>query len=661
MSNIPNKPNQKPYKDLTPFDLVLIQKFPFIEEDFDAINLYGILSKIKEYLNNVIANEQIVTENQESLYNSFNDLYDYVEYYFENLDVQDEINNKLDEMAENGTLEEIIAQYLTLNGLIIFNTLENMKNAENIVEGSTIKTLGFYSKNDCGGNIYKVRKIVNTDVVDNRTIISLNNYNDLIAEIIFENNEVDIRKLGAKQNEDCSTIITKLLSLNKTVIIPKGLWLCNHFSMVNGGKIKGENINYQVIANDSSLSNDISVLQCNENCDTFIDCSNCDHISLEICLSSCASKGQYLNAKNIREFIKLDHSCFSYFDIFILCLNNYGLSIKNSWENTFNRLYFRGILNESVVDIKCESGQQGISQNVFNDVQSEGFGATILDFTEGLFYHNKINSILTELTPYEPFTRTDTNAAVQIPLIKIGDGSNNLIESIQINNFSFKNAEIDNTIYEHSVFYIDSNNGSAFGLKVNDIIFDTGITKPINLTKQVGEIAYLSSYLIIDNITCPSAQPIRQYLENMNYYKIGNIFKRYSSSLASGNNECSITEWYKPYDSSKTPMVSDSTNYNSFNNENAVIKIATTSNKISAIKILPEETIKIYYKSDTVVNYEIKLLQRNNTVLDTITGTLDIASNFSVTDLYTSDKTVPLIALISFSSDGNTYIGDITK
>ena len=112
MPNITDIPNQKDYKNLTPFDLVLIQKFPFIEEDFDAINLYGILSKIKDYLNNVIANEQIVTENQQNVYNSFIGLHNFVENYFDNLDVQEEINNKLDEMVEDGTFEEIVSSYM---------------------------------------------------------------------------------------------------------------------------------------------------------------------------------------------------------------------------------------------------------------------------------------------------------------------------------------------------------------------------------------------------------------------------------------------------------------------------------------------------------------------------------------------------------------------
>lgn len=39
-------------------------------------------------------------------------LKNYVDQYFENLDVQDEINNKLDEMAQDGTLTNLIKNYV---------------------------------------------------------------------------------------------------------------------------------------------------------------------------------------------------------------------------------------------------------------------------------------------------------------------------------------------------------------------------------------------------------------------------------------------------------------------------------------------------------------------------------------------------------------------
>ena len=98
----------KPYKHLPPFKGMVLQNFPFIEEDFDAITNYQLLCKIVEYLKNVIHNENIMEENINNLYDEFVNLKNYVDNYFDNLDVQEEINNKLDEMAENGELAEII-------------------------------------------------------------------------------------------------------------------------------------------------------------------------------------------------------------------------------------------------------------------------------------------------------------------------------------------------------------------------------------------------------------------------------------------------------------------------------------------------------------------------------------------------------------------------
>ena len=54
----------------------------------------------------------------EELQDLFIELKSYVDNYFDNLDVQEEINNKLDEMAEDGTLEEIIGEYLNVTYII---------------------------------------------------------------------------------------------------------------------------------------------------------------------------------------------------------------------------------------------------------------------------------------------------------------------------------------------------------------------------------------------------------------------------------------------------------------------------------------------------------------------------------------------------------------
>ena len=107
--------------------------------------LCGILSLLK-------TQEEVVNNNADLLA----ELESYVQNYFKNLDVQTEINNKLDEMAKSGELENIIASYINSNALIIFDNVESMKNSTDLINGSTVKTLGFYEKSDGGSAIYKI-------------------------------------------------------------------------------------------------------------------------------------------------------------------------------------------------------------------------------------------------------------------------------------------------------------------------------------------------------------------------------------------------------------------------------------------------------------------------------------------------------------------------
>lgn len=54
-------------------------------------------------------------ETVEDYINQFNELHTYVQDYFDNLDVQEEINNKLDEMAESGLFTDILSNYAYKN------------------------------------------------------------------------------------------------------------------------------------------------------------------------------------------------------------------------------------------------------------------------------------------------------------------------------------------------------------------------------------------------------------------------------------------------------------------------------------------------------------------------------------------------------------------
>lgn len=111
-----NKLNYK-YETLTPFKICVLENFPFIEADFDALTNYQIMCKIVEYLNQTRNNQNIVQENIIALNNWFN-----------NLDVQDEINEKLDQMVQSGELQNLLTnQYNTLQTQVN-NEIENINN-----------------------------------------------------------------------------------------------------------------------------------------------------------------------------------------------------------------------------------------------------------------------------------------------------------------------------------------------------------------------------------------------------------------------------------------------------------------------------------------------------------------------------------------------------
>lgn len=98
----------------------MYNKFPYT--DFHELNLDWFLEQFKELMENWGAQKvdyeqfklDVTTEFNtlsgkfDDLDEAFRDLKSFIENYFENLDVQTEINNKLDEMASDGTLSALI-------------------------------------------------------------------------------------------------------------------------------------------------------------------------------------------------------------------------------------------------------------------------------------------------------------------------------------------------------------------------------------------------------------------------------------------------------------------------------------------------------------------------------------------------------------------------
>lgn len=101
--------------ELTPFKKFIMSIGAIPTSYLESMSYAELLMWFCNYLQNTVIptvnnNGQAVEE----LQTLFVELHNYVENYFDNLDVQDEINNKLDIMAANGTLAEIIEDYATI-------------------------------------------------------------------------------------------------------------------------------------------------------------------------------------------------------------------------------------------------------------------------------------------------------------------------------------------------------------------------------------------------------------------------------------------------------------------------------------------------------------------------------------------------------------------
>lgn len=126
-----NPPVMDGYTKIPTFKLWVANRFPYIETDFDGITSYELLEALTNYLNNVIKNEENVESNVAKLNQAYLELFNYVKNYFDNLDVQEEINNKLDDLVADGTLTRLIGEYVQPLIDEQNETIENFTNSVN--------------------------------------------------------------------------------------------------------------------------------------------------------------------------------------------------------------------------------------------------------------------------------------------------------------------------------------------------------------------------------------------------------------------------------------------------------------------------------------------------------------------------------------------------
>ena len=363
------------FNKLSPFKWFVLENFPFIEADFDALTEWQLFCKIGKEINKIIDSQNIVGEQAEQLTNSFNILYNYVHDYFDNLDVQEEINNKLNEMVEDGTLANILNNYTNVQK--IYNTLQDLKLDENIVNNQKVKTLGYYNINDGGGAEYYITNISNNNVIQE------NLSNNLYANLIIKEN-INVKQLGAYGNginDDTLAIekafnYQKILNLNYSEYI--GSWESHLFPKIynvyfprgqyiyQGNGIEISDYGHLICIGDSKMTTSINI---KENTVLFYSNNHINYLEIRnICFSG--GKGVFNQRSNINDSESVTKNITDKFIIENCSFYDYtGCCIGSNFMDSpywyINNNYFKG--NETSIAIAMPGDSAGsiISNNDF--------------------------------------------------------------------------------------------------------------------------------------------------------------------------------------------------------------------------------------------------------------------------------------------------------
>lgn len=99
------------YKTLQPFRYWCQKVLPLVYDD--TLSYYELLCKVVDYLNKTMEDVETLHGDVTNLHEAYEELQNYVNDYFSTLDVQEEINNKLDSMVTDGTFNEIVGSVIT--------------------------------------------------------------------------------------------------------------------------------------------------------------------------------------------------------------------------------------------------------------------------------------------------------------------------------------------------------------------------------------------------------------------------------------------------------------------------------------------------------------------------------------------------------------------
>ena len=460
------------------------------------------------------------------------------------------IRDLLDSMLTSGELEEIITDTVLDNIDELESDVEHLKNSVRYYDtvsdlrtgdvkvGEVIKTLGYYSINDGGGAYYQIRQRQETDIEDSAFIIFVG---ELTAELLPDNNVVNIRQLGARSQDtnnnkyDIASYITKYMVWNKKVpnrlrlYIPSGIWYSSGVELTNtdGFDIYGDfGFSHQWYANSTIITslndNQDYILQIGTTTNTVENYSlkNIIFSTADFTYNQTRGGFTYGGIKNINnQCVKLIYATQGEMDnIFFTYINGQAMKITSSWENYFKLLNFRNI-NASNNSILC-FGTADSTLNSEANITACNFEKLMFESTCGdlimmenncklnnchfgtiNFEDYKITRDGINYTTFSPsnISQFNENTAIHDGIFNIKGIVGFVVESIELNNFSFRYRTYNSNNYVYDTIFNITNNNFALNTIVNNIHV-IGMNKNARILKQNGSIPNRQTRFVLNNV-----------------------------------------------------------------------------------------------------------------------------------------------------------------
>ena len=182
-------PTRQPQIELKPFRFWCQKVLPLVYGD--ELSYYELLCKVVDYLNKTMEDVENMDTDMTAIYEAYNNLQGYVNNYFSSLDIQQEINNKLDHMVVDGTLLAIITP--TVSSETTEWLKSNITQTDSVVIDSSLLVDGTASNSAVvGKNLDYLNDVKLNAIESNLSLMSGENYGHVRSSSLTENPSVGV-------------------------------------------------------------------------------------------------------------------------------------------------------------------------------------------------------------------------------------------------------------------------------------------------------------------------------------------------------------------------------------------------------------------------------------------------------------------------------------